>query len=458
MKRQISLVWIGFIILLILLFFLISINDQSEENNNVETQQSNNVKPVTTYKLSGDNQLKINTKGEIIFDGIVTVSAQSNGIVDSISYSEGDYINKGYRVMNIATNYNGDNQFLVNYNQAKSNLENFNETFDNRKEIIERNIDLAELRFEDFENTRETNKEARENLEDQIENLEDDIDEINETLNNLDQESEEYKTLLAQKETLEVSLGDLKIQENNLDYLIDSDEFPTQSQELTKEQTLTQLELEKEVLVLEQRSRELALSSALINLNNTRPVSPISGTIERIFINVGDKITVGTPLFLVNSNLENQYIEAYVTKQIIDKIDTSSNHNIVINGNTYPTKVDFLSNIPVRNNLYLVTLGLDNVIASNFENGQIVDIELKLTGNSSFSGSSMMAVVPIDSINFTSTGNFINSVQNQKVKSINVQIVELIGDYAIINAELSGITEIILNKGLLEGEEIYSIN
>lgn len=125
---------ISFLFSLLIIFVIIFISSKFRENVSEDFETGDFAKKVSTIQVK-DKQF-VNLSGQIEKDGVITIYAQTPGVVNNVYFEEGEKIKKGNKIIYIADNYSGSNSASVAYQIAERQVQNQNETFEKQIDII----------------------------------------------------------------------------------------------------------------------------------------------------------------------------------------------------------------------------------------------------------------------------------------------------------------------------------
>jgi len=192
-----------------------------------------------------------------------------------------------------------------------------------------------------------------------------------------------------------------------------------------------------------------SLDSAQANLDKTIIKSPISGTINRLDISVGDSVSLFEDVaFVSNNNLLE--ILSFVTPEERENLKVGSNVKIAgkWKGVVYeiaPAQDPKIKKIEIK-----IAITDSNTILSN---GQSVDLEIQREFNI---GNDQKIIIPISAIKITPENDVVFSVnEDNTLTSHPVILGSIVGNGVVIIDGLSYDMEIVKDaRGLQEGQEV----
>ena len=129
---------LSFVIALALLFGVIVIGDAIRKPEVVEEVAEPAPKQVRTYQIGSVPRVQL--QAQVQKSGVITITAQTGGIVRSIPVEEGQTINAGTRVITLASNYAGANAMSVQRQIAGEQYTFNKENYDLQKDLIGQQI------------------------------------------------------------------------------------------------------------------------------------------------------------------------------------------------------------------------------------------------------------------------------------------------------------------------------
>ena len=351
---------------------------------------------VTFVELYQPGQSYLTTQAKVTDEGVITVVAQNSGVVQRVNISEGQKVRRGQQLASLSSNYQGANASAL------------------QLELAEKNWLMTHANFWDQEK----------------------IDDINHELNSNTAwvtrwETNPSRTMMGN--------GDAYTSYTGL-----------QNQELlTLSETMTQ------------RGQQLSLDQAENNYFAAQiaaslmyPATPVAGSVEKVYVKVGDIISAGSPVAIIKSDKADVKLELSVPEHVIRNLSLTAPAWFSINGSRFDVNLDFIPTTPTTGNSYFLTMTLDPEVAANVANGTYVDINLPLDTTQVD-----RLLLPLNAIYQTQDTAYAYVVaiddHNQPIaKQKAVSLGPVIGTLVTVESGLETQDRIILNNNLLDGERI----
>ncbi|MBI4037583.1 hypothetical protein HY382_00885 [Candidatus Curtissbacteria bacterium] len=409
-------------------------------------------KKVDVYTIGKTPTIKV--AAQIQKDGVVQIVAQTPGIVQKISVTEGDKVNRGSNIASLSTNYQGGNAASLARQLAQVQAANVNETFDTQKEIIAKQRDIVN---KGAENTDELRKISVDSLNDtnSLLNLNQNIvDTLNANLKNLEENNAggvNDQLILATKQqvsSFQAAVNQLSSASRNLSFTTSTEKAPTQLSNLSKDLTLKQLEVQQKTLELSKKVAQIQLNIARVNEAVMFPASPISGTVQKIFVDIGQSVSPGTPIASItgSGNVSAVASVPYSIAANTSKIDESTLH---FANRTIAAFPRFVTTEATNGQLYSIIYDVDQEFQSELTNLEYITVEIPIGTSDT---NSIVPFIPIDSVFQTQDTAFIYVVKDLKASAKNIILGNVLGDQVEVKEGLADGDLIILNRNIIEGE------
>lgn len=132
---------LSFIIVLALLVVLILISNWIQQPSKNMNEKPQETKKVEIYQLNGK---EINTSAKIVNQGVVTVVAQSGGVVQKVNVRAGQKVGRGQSLVSLSTNYQGDNIAALQEEMAQESFLTAHANLWDQQKIQEISQDLSD--------------------------------------------------------------------------------------------------------------------------------------------------------------------------------------------------------------------------------------------------------------------------------------------------------------------------
>ncbi len=435
----------GLIVVFVSVIFIISNIQSDKETLTVATVP----KQVSIFVVGESPYYK--TIAEVIESGSMTIFAQTQGVVSSVYFSEGDYIKRGERVLSIADNYGGFSSSNIQAQIASKQYLSAKENILVQKEIIASQKDVANSSFDNTENIRRVNKDsvvATKSL----------VDLNNEILTNLDEILKDFEdtnsggsndvAILSTKQAVSVaSAGQLQIESQLNQSKLSSDGEPiAKLNELQKDITLKQLDLQEKTLDLNLEISKLQVNLSGIATSIMNPISPLEGTIERIFVIKNTPVSPRMPLAIISGGEGSKFI-VKVPKSIMKFVSNSLPSIISLGSAEIDSYPSYLSTVPTEKTLYSINYNLSLPAEESIGNLVTISIPLELSGGNGI-------LIPLEALHQTQTKDFVYLAEKGTAISRSVIAGNIVGGYVEILDGLASKDSIIISRNVINGDLI----
>ncbi len=441
--------------LLILLFALIVASNVINRPKQIAQVSNLVAKEVEVYTIG--TSPKITVQAQVEKSGVIKVVALGSGVIGSINVEVGQEVGQGTNLVSMSTNYQGGNAFSVARQLAQVQFKNVTETYKTNKELIDKQRELAEKSDKNSDELRAISNQSLESTKSLI------------ALN-----SEILTTLDAQQTDLEAGnvggandaailqtkqlRAQLMAGNNQLEaglraseYSGPDDKIPAELSNLSKDIALKQLDLQRKALNLNIEVSKLSLTLAQINEAMMFPVSPVNGTVERIFVRNGQAVTPGTPLVQVSGSSESLIAVALMSREMAEGISRAKVSTLHLGKETFDEAPFYVSNEATDGSLYTAHFQIPSEYASSVTDKGYVIIEIPIdfpkTGSS-------VPFIPIDSVFQTQDQAFLFVAKNGKAESKKVSLGQVMGRFVEVKQGLNESDQVILNRNVIQGDPV----
>lgn len=416
---------------------------------------------VDVYRIGSSPSLSV--QGEVQKNGVVTIRAQSGGVVKRINVTEGKNVAKGKSLVELSTNYQGQNLQSVQKAKAASAYQNAKSTYDTNKEIIEKQREIARQSDENSEELREITEASIDDTRtvlslnnDLLDSVENQVDMLESISPRTPEQESALASLKGQRVQLAASVLQLNASVRQSEYQSDNDSSPAKLSKLQKELTLKQLDLQEKALRLSLEISRLDYAASQITESLMFPAAPFDGTVERIKVKIGQTVNPGDELIVITSNDKSSKIVAYVSKEVAKTLSPLEPAKISIDSDVIEVMPQYVSSEPTDGNLFTVIFLIDAVSSEKLAEGQYVQISLPVGGADT---GSTIPFIPLDAVYRTQTHAFVfiaeNSESGQMVaKSREIVAGEVFGNYVEVISGLNDKDAVILNRNVNDSEAV----
>jgi multidrug efflux pump subunit AcrA (membrane-fusion protein) len=393
---------------------------------------------------------RIQLSAEVTQSNVITIAAQTSGIVKKIYVDPGSKVYRGQQIITLSSDYYGNNASWLQKQLAQTQYDNIVDTYDIQKDIIGKQKDLAE--------------KNRDNVEELRKITNDSINETKELLNlnelilaevDLDIKvattSSELSQLNSQKAQLLSGINQIKSGLRQAEYQGSEDTPPSKLAGLSKEMTLKQIEVQEKALEMSKTISELQLKLARVQSATMFPGTPVSGTIERVFVQKNQMVSPGTPLVTVNAMTGTTQLTARVSQNIAQKISMSEPTLVFVAGNLLEVYPDYVSSVPTEGSLYTITYTIPEEHSDKFVNTSFVEISVALGSSDT---TTVIPYLPLEAVHQSELETTIFVLNEETVTSKIIELGEISGRFVLVKSGLTNGDQIILDREVIEGQKV----
>jgi len=439
--------FVSLFIILGLLLITIAFSNYLKKPAAVE-ESTSEPKVVSIYSIGEAPRIEVSAN--VQQTQVITIVSLVGGIVKNISVEVGQSVNTGQTIASLSTDYYGNNASWIQKQLAQTQYDNVLDTYENQKEIISKQKDLANLQADNANELRQIANDSIDETKQLLELNESILSGIDLAITNATN-STEVSQLNAQKSQLLAGINQIRSGLRQAKYQ-GSDNTPlSQLAELTKEMTFEQISIQEKALEMSVTISELQLKLAKIQAATMFPGSPVSGTIERIFVKRNQMVSPGTPIATIKANTGATQLIAKVSKQTANKVSLSEASKIYINDQIIDIYPDYVSSVATDGSLFTITYTLANEYSNSLTNNGQVVISIPL---GSADTTSVSTYLPLESIHQSELESTIFVLNDNTVISKTVELGSIDGRFVNITNGLNTGDMVILNRDVIEGEKV----
>src|SRR3989344_1329635 len=327
----------SFFIVLGVLFALIVLGNIIASFSKKETKAQEVIKDVKVYEISKTPKLRLQAK--IDASGVVQIYAQTSGIVQSVNATEGQRVDKGTPIVYLSTTYQGGNAAALQQQLALRQYQNVLDTFDKQKDLIKKQKKLTEKNKQSASDLSNITKASQGDSQELLRFLESQLTGINNKITtlgatNIGGINDELIAQAQQQQTqlLQATIQ-LRAQLRGIDYQTDPNNPPAILPELQKDIALKQLDIQDKTLDLSRDVSAIEAQLAAVQAQLMIPASPFAGTVEKVHVDVGQNVSVGTLIATVTGMGNSANAPVLVPRGLATAVSQVEPSNIIINGN-----------------------------------------------------------------------------------------------------------------------------
>jgi HlyD family secretion protein len=449
--------FLSFIILLVLLVTAIVIGNLMRQPKEAPKAEKKQPKTVQVYRIGGAPKVRL--QAQVEKSGVIQITALTGGVVQQIHFEPGQHITKGQTLVSLSSNYQGGNTFSLQRQIAQTQYNNVVESYDTQKDIIKKQREVAEK-------TNTNTEELRNITSKSIDETKSLISLNNDILSSLDRNLNQYTATNSGgvNDALILSTKQLKSQfqsaNNQLnaalrssEYQANADKPPAQLATLQKDIAIKQLEIQEKLLDLNKEVSRLQLQVARVTEGIMFPSSPFSGTVQRVFVKVGQAVNPGTPLMVLSQDIEEDPIVAiaYAPADIARNVSNIEPSTLYLGNFPYESYASYVTQDAVQGTLYAIYFPIpDSYNQYVTEKGYIqIDVPIGY-----FDTSAAVPFIPLDAVYQSQDESYVFVVQKGKVVARQVKLGQVYGRFVNVMGGLEKGDEVILDRNVIAGDEV----
>lgn len=447
----------SFFIILGIFFILIVISNILGAPRKTEKKEVPEVKQVRIYNVGSVPKMAV--QAQVEKSGVIHLTALTPGVIWSINKEVGQHVQKGDTLFDISSNYQGGNTSSLQRQLAQIQYQNILDTYDLQKDMIQKQRDMAEKSHDNSDQLRSIADQSLNEMKPLIDLNNNILTSLDQNISNL-----EATNVGGVNDAMILSTKELKSQflaannqakqaSRSAQLASASDAPPAQLSSMQKDLTMKQLDLQQRMLDLNREISRIQLQIARVVEAMMFPSAPFGGTIQRIFVKVGQQVNPGTELAVLSQdNTEDPVVAiAYVSADIAKKVSRIEPSVIHIGGTTIESYPSFISEDAIVGSLYGVYFNIpDQFVTSLTEKGSI-QVELPL---GYFDTASVIPYIPIDAVYQTKDQSYVYVAQDGKAQVKLLELGNVYGSYVEVEKGLGNRDRIILDRNVIAGDRI----
>jgi len=408
-------------------------------------------KNVSVYRLGASPRISV--QGEVKKGGVVKIVASAPGIVNSINVYEGDSVEKGTVILNLASNYEGANAATLQRQLAGATYQNTKDTYDTQKDLIQKQRDLANQQSSNAEEMRKITQASIEETEQLINLSSELITPIKAEISRLQSINADPALIIAQESMqaqLQGGLNQLQSALRASRFQVDPSKAPVTLEKVGHEIALKQIDLQERALKFGLEAAGIQFRLAQVQESTMYPSSPFNAVVQKINVKVGDSVTPGTALATLAGDAGDVVIDAKVPKEIAEKVSKIEKASINIDGKKIDLMPSYVSTEATDGQLYSVLFTLPTEYKKFFTDSAFVAVTLPIGETLG----TTIPFVPVDSVFQTQDEAFVFVVDGDKARSRKVKLGPVTGSYVTIEQGLTSRDQVILNRTVIDGDSV----
>lgn len=452
---------VSFFGLLGVLLALIVIGNFLRQPKPETAAKSQPAKPVEIYSIGANPRVQVT--GKVDKSGVVTLIAQTAGVVQSINKTEGNQVYRGEWLFSLSTNYQGGNIPSLSRQIAEKNLNFVEDNYDTQKQMIDKRRDIANSSNAQASELRDISAKSIDETKSLItfnEQFLTSIDEqlavvaashvpgtYNSTLNGLNQT----------RSSILSGLNSLRSALRNTEYQTSGDQEPAHLADVSRDLTLQQLDIEEKSLKLNREISRLNYRIAQVSESLMYPASPVAGVVERVFVHVGDAVSPGTKLATITGSELSTTVVALVSADMARNVNFLEKSKIIANGESVEAVPQHVSTEPTDGQLHSIVFRIPEENAQSIKNGNYVTVEIPVSKPMSVAA---VPFVPLDAIYQTQTASYLFVASPEKngkyrAESRTIELGQVVGSYVEVKKGLKEEDQVIINRDVVAGDPVF---
>lgn len=436
-----------FLVLLVIGNLLFSAKPETQQNPNAS-------KKVNVFKLG--SAPTVTFQGKVEKSGVVKIIAQMPGIVTGINTYEGEQVFAGTNLVSLSTNYNGGNTLLIARQIAQTQYDNIKDTYGTQGDIIGRQKDIANKNHDNTILLQQITAQSVEEATGLSELNKSIVASIQQQIATDKAGGASQSTLTGENEMLsqfQSALNGVNASLRSLQLQI-SGQPTAQIADQQYEITVRQLDIQRKALDLSLDLSKLQYQMALTNEANMYPSTPFSGTVDRIFVKVGDSVSPGDVLASISGNDQHIEIVVNVPQNIAQNLSILEPSILHIADKQIKMMPTYVSKDATNGTLYSVIFQLDNFFTSSLSDGDFINVELSV---GTADTTNEVPFIPLDAIVQTQEESYVYVIQGNVARVKKITLGEIQGDYVEVTSGLPKESQVILDRNVIEGDKVSPI-
>ena len=416
------------------------------------------VKSVSVYAIG--EAPKVVFQGKIDKIGVAKITALAGGVVQSIPVQEGDTVYKGTQILSLSSNYQGGNAAALQAQIAERQYKNVTDTYDEQTDLINKQKDIANKTNENAVNLQNLNAIASTESASLINSNQDYLNSLNQSLSTLQTQNQvnpdpatqqQIQQLQGSINQLQGGLNQLRQGQRQLAYQADSNQPPAELANLQKDITLKQLDVQQKSLDMNKELSKLQAELAEVSASAMYPASPFAGTVQRIYVNVGQAVSPGTLLATVASNTMHTSVVVNVPENVAKNISRLEASNLYLGTHIYIVRPTFVSTEATDGSLYTVLYSIPDEDSSLVTDASYIKVEIPVGSPST---GATVPFVPIDAVYQTQDTSYLLVMNKQRAVTREVTLGSIYGSYVEVTSGLKSGDQVILDRNVVAGDRV----
>lgn len=448
----------SFYIALGVLVLLIVVSNILGTPNVAPKKEAAIVKDVQLYTIG--TSPKMSVLAQVEKSGVLTITALTPGVVSYITPALGQSVSRGQNLLGLSSNYQGGNTASLSRQLAQTQYQNAVDTEKLQKEIIGAQRELAQKSDLNADQMRLITNQSISATQGLVSLNSEIITGFDASIADLEATNvggSNDALILSTKQLKSQFVAGLNAAKQGLAIAeLTSPDGTTAAtlSDLGRDAATRQLDLQEKMIALGIEIAKIQLQIAQVVEGMMYPAAPFAGTVERIFVKVGEAVNQGTPLFQLagDSTKKSVIAVAYVSADVAGKVSKTEESVIRINGVKALSALPiYVSREAVSGSLHAVYYVIPPEFAAKVTENGFISIELPI---GYMSTTAAAPFIPIDSVYQTKDANFVYVERSGKAESISVDLGNVFGSYVEVTRGLSASDKVIVNRNIIAGDRV----
>lgn len=442
-----------FIVLFLFLLLMILGNTLLAPKKTV-TQTPNNPKVVKVYKIGSAPE--ITYQGKIEKSGVVKIVAQTPGIVSNINVSEGQSVVRGTNILSLSTNYSGGNAMSIARQIAGSQYANAKNTYDDQKQIIAKQRELADKNRDNAGGLRSITAQSATDTQGLASLDQDIVNGIQSNINNLEATNvggiNDAAILQAKEGLAQFKAALVQATSSYKTLQVQSNTNSADTAALQHDIAIKQLDIQEKTLQMTLDIAGLQLRMAQVNEATMFPSSPFSGVVERIFVHEGDSVNPGTPLAQISGDSQHAEVIVSVPDNIARRVSSFEPSTLFFEEQTIHLMPTYVSRDSTSGTLYSIIYDLGDLSIANLTNEAFIQVKVPIGIAKT---TNLDPYVPLDAITQTQEEAFVYVVDSQNIaRAKKVTLGTIQGRFVEVLTGIPQNAQVILDRNVIDGDRV----
>lgn len=418
------------------------------------TDDKKAAKKVTVYKLGSAPTLTY--EGRVEKSGVVKIVAQMPGVVSAVNVYEGEEVGKGRILISLATNYQGGNVLSISRQIAQTQYQNSKDTFDTQKDVIAKQRENADKNKENADALRQISIQSATDTQALFDLNRTVVDSIAQNIKNLESTNTggindaailQSKQILSQYQSAmnqtNSAFRNLQVQTSDTSNTIANNSYDI---------ALKQLDIQQKALETNLQVSKLSYNMALVNEASMYPASPFAGTVDKVFVKVGENVTSGKELVSISGFDQHTEVVVNVPEGVAKNISAFEPSILTIGNKEISMMPTYVSKDATNGVLYSVIYQLDDSFSANLTNFSFVKVKLAIGVADT---TNIDPYIPLDSVVQTQEESYVYIVDDKNLARVKkIKLGQIQGRYVEVLEGLPNDVQIILDRNVIEGDKV----